>query len=123
MGDLGVMDQRGYLSINGRLKDMIIRGGMNIYPREIEALIEEHPAVREAVVVGVPDPKWGEQVGAVLKLHPDAETPAAEDLRAYCKAQLAAHKVPAIWSFVEDFPVTASGKIQKFKLREQLVTE
>ncbi|GGG60557.1 fatty-acyl-CoA synthase [Kocuria dechangensis] len=123
MGDLGVMDERGYLSINGRLKDMIIRGGMNIYPREIEALIEEHPAVREAVVVGVPDPKWGEQVGAVLKLHPDAEAPAAEDLRAYCKAQLAVHKVPAIWSFVEDFPVTASGKIQKFKLREQLVTE
>jgi fatty-acyl-CoA synthase len=120
MGDLGTMDERGFLKVTGRLKDMIIRGGMNIYPREIEEFLGTHPAVAEAVVVGVPDEKWGEQIAAVVRLAPGAGRPSVEELRAYCRVRMSAHKTPAYWSFVDDMPVTPTGKIQKFVLRDKL---
>ena len=99
---------------------MIIRGGLNIYPREIEELLQTHPAVAEAAVVGIPDEKWGEQLAAVIRLNPAAERPSAGELRAFCRAQMSAHKTPAYWSFVEAMPVTPTGKVQKYVLRDQL---
>jgi fatty-acyl-CoA synthase len=119
-GDLGTMDERGYLRITGRLKDMIIRGGENIYPREIEALLSEHPRVANAVIIGVPDEKWGEQVAAVIQLVSSEEPPSPAELHDYCRAHLAAYKTPKLWSFVDQFPLTATGKIQKFVLRERV---
>jgi fatty-acyl-CoA synthase len=116
-GDLASMDARGYLRVEGRIKDMIIRGGENIYPREIEDVLFAHPAVADVAVVGVPDARWGEIVVAVIRLQPGAET-RDEDLHAYCRSQLAPYKTPVRWHYVDAFPMTASGKIQKFKLRE-----
>ena len=120
MGDLGTMDDRGFIKVTGRLKDMIVRGGMNIYPREIEEFLHTHPAVAEAAVIGVPDEKWGEQIAAVLRLAPAAQRPTAAEMRAFCRAQMSAHKTPAYWSFVEALPSTPTGKVQKFVLRDQL---
>jgi fatty-acyl-CoA synthase len=117
-GDLASMDERGYLRIEGRLKDMIIRGGENIYPREIEDLLFEHPKIAEVAVVGVPDAKWGEEVAAFVRTTP-GETPTEAELFTYCRENLAAFKTPRHWEFVDSFPTTASGKIQKFVLREQ----
>jgi fatty-acyl-CoA synthase len=117
-GDLGSADERGYYRIEGRLKEMIIRGGENIYPREIEQVLYDHPAVADVAVVGVPDDHWGEQVAAFIRPAPgEAATP--EELTAYCRARLASHKTPRHWVFTDAFPMTASGKIQKFVLREQ----
>jgi fatty-acyl-CoA synthase len=118
-GDLASMDDRGFMHIEGRLKDMIIRGGENIYPREIEDLLFEHPKVAEVAVVGVPDPKWGESVAACVRVVP-GESVTESELFAYCREHLAPHKTPKIWDFVESFPLTASGKIQKFVLRNRL---
>ncbi len=119
-GDLGTMDERGYLRITGRLKDMIIRGGENIYPREIEALLSEHPRVASAVIIGVPDEKWGEQVAAIIQPVSSEEPPSPAELHDYCRAHLAAYKTPKLWFFVDQFPLTATGKIQKFVLRESV---
>lgn len=119
-GDLASLDPRGYLRIEGRMKDMIIRGGENIYPREIEDVLFAHPAIAEASVVGVPDPKWGEVVAAFIRLSPGQQAPSADELRAYCRESLAGYKTPQHWEFVDAFPLTPSGKIQKFKLREGL---
>ncbi|WP_406691966.1 hypothetical protein REH65_08205 [Saccharopolyspora sp. ID03-671] len=120
MGDWGCMDERGFIKITGRLKDMIIRGGVNIYPREIEEFLISHPAVAEAAVVGVPDEKWGEQLAAVIRLNPGADKPTVEHMRAFCRAEMSAHKTPAYWSFVGELPMTPTGKVKKFVLREQL---
>jgi acyl-CoA synthetase (AMP-forming)/AMP-acid ligase II len=120
-GDLCSMDERGYCRIAGRLKEMIIRGGENIYPREIEQVLFSHPAVGDVAVVGVPDPKWGEQVAAFIRPATGHE-PRVEELRAFCREHLSPHKTPVYWEFVDQFPLTASGKVQKFVLREQLVT-
>jgi len=117
-GDLGSMDADGYLRIEGRVKDMIIRGGENIYPREIEDILFAHPAVAEVAVVGVPDEKWGEVVAAYIRLAPGQAEPGGDDLRTYCRERLAPYKTPLHWVFVDEFPLTPSGKIQKFKLRE-----
>ena len=117
-GDLASIDSRGYLRIEGRIKDMIIRGGENIYPREIEDVVFAHPAVAEAVVIGIPDQKWGEVVAAFVRPVPGRPAPAPEELRAHCRERLAPYKTPLHWVFVDAFPMTASGKIQKFKLRE-----
>jgi fatty-acyl-CoA synthase len=114
------MDARGYCCIEGRLKDMIIRGGENIYPREIENVLFEHPAVAEVAVVGVPDDVWGEQVAAFVRLNGDARVTPSE-LFAYTREHLAPFKTPRHWIFVEAFPLTASGKIQKFVLRDQFL--
>jgi len=116
-GDLGVMNADGYLRVTGRLKDMIIRGGENIYPREIEDVLAEHPAVAQAAVYGVADAKWGEQVAAAVILKGGALTD-GDALTVYLQERIARHKVPKIWRFVSAFPVNASGKIQKFMLRE-----
>ena len=118
-GDLASMDERGYCRIEGRLKEMIIRGGENIYPREIEHVLLGHPDVVDVAVVGVPDPKWGEQIAAFVRLTPGA-TADEEELFGHVRRGLAAHKAPRIWRFVEEFPQTATGKIRKFALRELL---
>jgi acyl-CoA synthetase (AMP-forming)/AMP-acid ligase II len=120
-GDLGTMDGEGYFRITGRLKDMIIRGAENIYPREIEDLLFRHPAVTEVAVIGVPDDRWGEQVAAVLRITDLEPSPTVAELRAFCRTYLAPHKTPAFWYVTERFPLTPSGKIQKFRLLE-LVT-
>jgi fatty-acyl-CoA synthase len=117
-GDLGSLDEDGYLRVQGRLKDMIIRGGENIYPREIEDLLLTHPDVADVSVVGIPDAEMGEQVAAFVR--PAAGRTADPDrLAAFCREHLAAYKTPRIWQTVEEFPQTASGKIQKFVLRER----
>jgi fatty-acyl-CoA synthase len=118
-GDLGSMDERGYCRVEGRVKEMIIRGGENIYPREIEMVLLEHPAVADVAVVGVPDQRWGEQVAAFLRPAADS-LPAEAELDAYCRERLAGFKVPRFWLTVDAFPMTASGKVQKFALRNRL---
>jgi fatty-acyl-CoA synthase len=118
-GDLGTMDDRGYLRVEGRLKDMIIRGGENIYPREIEELLFTHPAVADIAVVGVTDDRWGEEVAAVVRRAPGSDVDEVE-LRAYVRERIAPQKAPRRWAFVDEFPLTPSGKIQKYVLREQL---
>lgn len=120
MGDLATMDDRGFIKITGRVKDMIIRGGVNIYPREIEDLLFTHPDLAEAVVVGVPDEKWGEQVGAVLRLKDATRRPHPDDLKAWCRERISAHKTPSLWYFAESYPMTPSGKVQKFVVLEQI---
>ncbi len=121
-GDLAIMDKDGYCKITGRIKDMIIRGGENIYPREIEEFLYTHPKVKDVQVVGVPSRKYGEEVAAFVQVKP-GETATNEEMRAYCKDKIAFHKIPAFFMFVEDYPTTASGKIQKYKLREQATKE
>lgn len=118
-GDLGTLDERGYLRVTGRLKDMIIRGGENIYPVEIEACLLGHPDVADAAVFGAPDEKWGEVVAAAVRLTSDASG-CAERLTAHCRAAMAHHKAPTLWFACTEFPLTASGKVQKFRLREAL---
>ncbi|MCW2758642.1 MAG: AMP-dependent synthetase, partial [Nocardioidaceae bacterium] len=120
-GDLGAMDERGYLRITGRLKDMIVRGGENIYPREVEELLDAHPSVSHAEVIGVADDFWGERVVAVVRRDPEGPAVTAEDLYAHCREHLAGFKAPRGWFFVDAFPSTPSGKIQKFVLREEIV--
>ena len=117
-GDLGSMDADGYLQITGRLKEMIIRGGENIYPREIEDFIFTHPKVAEVAVFGIPDEFYGEQVMAWIQLHPD-EQATEEEIRAFCKDRIAHFKIPAYIWFVDEFPMTVTGKLQKFRMREQ----
>ncbi|AMM21865.1 AMP-dependent synthetase [Frondihabitans sp. PAMC 28766] len=118
MGDIGTMDQRGFLRVTSRVKDMIIRGGINVYPREIEDLLFDHPDIAEVAIIGIPDPKWGEHVGAVVRLRDGRPAPDPELVRLWCKERISAHKVPSHWYFVDDFPMTPSGKIQKFVLRD-----
>jgi fatty-acyl-CoA synthase len=117
-GDLGTMDERGYCRIAGRIKEMIIRGGENIYPREIEAVLLAHPGVAEAAVVGVPDRFWGEVVGTVLR--PSGEALSQTDLAGYCRERLAGFKVPVRWLFTDAFPLTSTGKVRKDVLSAQL---
>ena len=118
-GDLGSMDQRGYCRIEGRIKEMIIRGGENIYPREIETILLSHPAVAEAAVVGVADRFWGEVVGAVIRTSA-ATPPTAAELSEFCRGRLAVYKIPARWAFTSTFPLTATEKIRKDVLSAQL---
>ena len=116
-GDLGILGDDGYLKITGRLKDMIIRGGENIFPREIEDVLSAHPAVAESAVLGIPDREWGEQVGAAVRLNA-GEAATAEELATFLGSRIARHKVPRHWRFVDDFPQTPSGKIRKFILKD-----
>src|SRR5215203_2061873 len=119
-GDLAVMDEEGYVRITGRAKDMIIRGGENVYPREIEEFLYTHPEISDVQVYGVPDEKYGEQVAAAVKLRQDSDL-TSEDVRDYCRENIALYKVPEYVDFVQEYPMTASGKIQKYKLREAAV--
>jgi len=121
-GDLAMREPNGYYRITGRLHDMIIRGGENIYPREIEERLYEHPAVMEVQVVGIPDRRLGEEVLAWIKLK-NGHSVAADELCAFCRQCLAHFKVPRHWKFVDSFPTTVTGKIQKFKIREQAIEE
>ena len=117
-GDLGSMDERGYCRIEGRLKDMIIRGGENIYPREVEELLFRHPSVGDVAVVGVPDPRMGEEIAAFLRPAPGA-TLDRNALFAYLREHLSPQKTPRYWVEVAEYPLTGSGKIQKFELRRR----
>jgi fatty-acyl-CoA synthase len=117
-GDLAVMDENGYCRITGRLTDMIIRGGENIYPREIEEFLYHHPKILDVQVVGVPDARSGEEVMAWVRLK-EGETATDEDIRAYCRGKISRHKIPKYITFCTSYPMTASGKVQKFKLRQQ----
>lgn len=116
-GDIAMEDEDGYIAITGRIKDMVIRGGENIYPREIEEFLYQHPAIQDVQVVGVPDPKYGEELMAWVILK-EGEKIDAEELRSYCTGKISRHKIPRYIEFTEEYPMTASGKIQKFKLRE-----
>jgi fatty-acyl-CoA synthase len=118
-GDLAVMDDDGYVDITGRLKDMIIRGGENIYPREVEEFLYTHPAIRDVQVFGVPDDKFGEEVCAWIQLK-DGEEAQDADIAAFCKGQIAHFKIPRHIRFVDAFPMTVTGKIQKFEMRKQM---
>ncbi|MDX6252017.1 MAG: long-chain acyl-CoA synthetase [Kribbellaceae bacterium] len=121
MGDVGSIDERGFVRVTGRVKDMIIRGGLNLYPAEIEAALQEHPAIETAAVIGVPDEKWGEEVGAVVRLRAGFDRPSVAELTGFLRDQMAAHKTPHYWTFVEELPMTSTGKIQKFVLRDLVV--
>ena len=119
-GDLGCMDQDGYVRITGRLKDMIIRGGENIYPREIEDFIFTHPKVVEVAVFGIPDEYYGEEIVAWVQLHA-GETATEKDIKDYCAGKIAHFKIPKYVRIVNEFPMTVTGKLQKFKMREMEV--
>ncbi|MGP7998706.1 MAG: AMP-binding protein [Streptosporangiaceae bacterium] len=121
-GDLAVMDEAGYLNIVGRIKDMIIRGGENVYPREIEEFLYSHPAIEDVQVIGVPDARYGEEICAWIKLRPGQQL-TDEELREFCTGQIAHFKVPRYLRITAEFPMTITGKVQKFKMRETSITE
>jgi fatty-acyl-CoA synthase len=121
-GDLATMDDDGYVNIVGRIKDMIIRGGENIYPREVEEFLYTHPDVSDVQVIGVPSEKYGEEVMAWVKIREGASVN-DEALIVYCRGKIATYKIPRYWKFVDAFPMTVTGKIQKFKMREVAVEE
>ena len=121
-GDLATVDEDGYYKITGRLKDMIIRGGENIYPREIEEFLYSHPQIDDVQVIGVPDERFGEEVMAWVRLKPDADA-TEESIRDFCRGQIAHYKVPRYVKFTDEFPMTVTGKIQKFRMREMAVEE
>jgi fatty-acyl-CoA synthase len=121
-GDLATMDENGYCSITSRMKDMIIRGGENIYPREVEEFLLQHPLIVDAYVVGVPDEKYGEEIAAWIRLKEGAHI-SPEDIRQFFKGKIAHQKIPKYITFVEKYPMTVSGKIQKFKIREMAIKE
>ena len=121
-GDLAVMADDGYVNIVGRIKDMVIRGGENIYPREIEEFLYTHPAVADVQVIGVPDPKYGEELMAWVKLRPGT-TADEQELREFCRGQIAHFKIPRYVRFVDEFPMTVTGKVQKFVMREQSIAD
>jgi len=121
-GDLATMDEDGYVNIVGRIKDMIIRGGENVYPREIEEFLHTHPGVSEAQVIGVPSQKYGEEVMAWVRRKPGVVLTDTE-LTAFCTGKIATYKIPRYWKFVDEFPMTVTGKVQKFRMREMAVAE
>ncbi len=121
-GDLATIDEEGYCNIVGRIKDMVIRGGENVYPREIEEFLYRHPKIRDVQVIGVPDPRYGEELCAWVQLH-EGETATPEEIRGFCQGQIAHYKIPRYVKFVDGFPMTVTGKIQKFIMREQTICE
>ena len=121
-GDLATMDEQGYVNIVGRIKDMVIRGGENVYPREIEEFLYRHPKVQDVQVVGVPDQRFGEELCAWIIVKPGQQLTDGE-VREFCKGKIAHYKVPRYLKFVPEFPMTVTGKIQKFKIREVMVAE
>jgi fatty-acyl-CoA synthase len=121
-GDLATMDAEGYVNIVGRIKDMIIRGGENIYPREVEEFLYSHPDIADVQVIGVPSERYGEEVMAWVKLR-EGSAPTGEELAAWCKGKIATYKIPRHWKFVDSFPMTVTGKVQKYKMKETSVEE
>ena len=121
-GDLATIDAEGYCNIVGRIKDMVIRGGENVYPREIEEFLYRHPKIQDVQVIGVPDDRYGEEICAWVKLRPGVSA-TEEEIRAFCRDQIAHYKVPRYIKFVDEFPMTVTGKIQKFIMREETIAE
>jgi fatty-acyl-CoA synthase len=121
-GDLATLDAHGYANIVGRIKDMVIRGGENVYPREVEEFLYQHPAVGDVQVVGVPDQRYGEELCAWVRLREGQEA-TGDELREWCRGKIASFKIPRYWRFVDEFPMTVTGKVQKFKMRETSVAE
>jgi len=120
-GDLAVMDEDGYLSITGRIKDMVIRGGENIYPREVEEFLYTHPDILDAQVIGVPDPRYGEELMAWVRMRPGAQPLTADALREFCDGRLAHYKSPRYVHITDEFPMTVTGKVRKIEMREKAV--
>jgi fatty-acyl-CoA synthase len=121
-GDLATIDDEGYCNIVGRIKDMVIRGGENVYPREIEEFLYRHPKVQDVQVIGVPDPRYGEELCAWIRLR-DGEGATTEEIQLFCRGQIAHFKIPRYIKFVDAFPMTVTGKIQKFVMREVMIRE
>jgi fatty-acyl-CoA synthase len=121
-GDLATMDDQGYVNIVGRSKDMVIRGGENVYPREVEEFLYTHPAVADVAVFGVPDARFGEELVAWIRLREGA-TATEEEVREFCRGRIAHFKVPRYVRFVDEFPMTVTGKVQKFRMREAQAAE
>ena len=121
-GDLATMDNDGYINIVGRIKDLIIRGGENVYPREIEEFLFTHPAVADAQVIGVPDDRYGEEIMAWVQLAADATT-SEDELKAFCRDKIAHFKIPRYVKFVSQFPMTVTGKVRKIEMREHSIAE
>jgi fatty-acyl-CoA synthase len=122
-GDIAVMDEEGYVNITGRIKDMVIRGGENIYPREIEEFLYLHPDILDAQVIGVPDPTYGEELVAWIRLRPGAKPLTIEALREFCTGRLAHYKVPRYLKLVDEFPMTVTGKVRKVEMREVSIAD
>ena len=118
-GDLAVLDAAGFCNIVGRIKDVVIRGGENVYPREVEEYLYRHPKIRDVQVFGVADPRYGEEVCAWVRLR-EGESMSEEELRAFCQGQIAHQKIPRHVQFVEEFPMTVTGKVQKFIMRQAM---
>jgi fatty-acyl-CoA synthase len=121
-GDLAVMDDDGYVNITGRIKDMVIRGGENLYPREIEEFLYTHPDILDAQVVGVPDEKYGEELMVWVRMREGAEPLTAEKVREFCEGKLARYKIPRYVHVVEEFPMTVTGKVRKVEMREKSIS-
>src|SRR5579884_3404573 len=121
-GDLATMDEDGYVRIVGRIKDMVIRGGENLYPREIEESLYSHPDIADVQVIGVPDQRYGEELMAWIVLRSGASL-TEEDVKEYCRGKIAHFKIPRYVRFVDCYPMTVTGKVQKFKMREQAIEE
>jgi fatty-acyl-CoA synthase len=121
-GDLAIMDEDGYINIVGRIKEMIIRGGENIYPREIEEFLHTLPDISDVQVIGVPSEKYGEEVMAWVKPREGARL-TGEEMTEYCRGKIATYKIPRYWKLVDDYPMTVTGKVQKFRMREMAVEE
>ena len=121
-GDLATLDDEGYCNIVGRIKDMVIRGGENVYPREVEEFLYRHRRFQDVQVFGIPDERYGEEICAWVKLRAGG-TMEAEELRAFCEGQIAHYKIPRHVRFVDEFPLTVTGKVQKFIMREQMIAE
>src|SRR4029453_9383095 len=120
-GDLAEMDEAGYVNIVGRIKDMVIRGGENVYPREVEEFLYTHPDIVDAQVIGVPDEKYGEELAAWVRLKPGAPELTAEALRSFCTGKLAHYKIPRYVRVVDEFPMTVTGKVRKVEMRAESV--
>jgi len=120
-GDLATMDAEGYVNVVGRIKDMVIRGGENIYPREIEEFLYSHPDIADVQVIGVPDPRYGEELMAWIVMRPGAEPLTAAAIREFCSGRLAHYKIPRYVHLVDQFPMTVTGKIRKVEMRERAV--
>ena len=118
-GDIGVMDSDGYVAITGRIKDMVIRGGENVYPREIEEFLYTHPDILDAQVIGVPDAKYGEELMVWVRMKEDTEPLDAAKVREFCTGKLAHYKIPKYVHVVDEFPMTVTGKVRKIEMREQ----
>ena len=121
-GDLAIMDEDGYCNIVGRIKDMVIRGGENVYPREIEEFLYTHPEIEDVQVIGVPDARYGEELMAWVKLREGAQL-TEDDVRTYCQGRIAHFKIPRYVKFVDSFPMTVTGKVRKVEMREISIAE